>query len=320
MDAVKETVLVWLEWPVDCFRMDAESLKALKALVPAGTRVVRVRTEAAFLKALPQATRAIVWHFKPDWFALAPRLKLLATPGAGRELVPKEGPKGVTIHFGGYHGAIISETVVGFILAWAHGFFRPELKIEGPWRDSWPRSLLGGVCSLVAGTHAVIAGYGRIGRAIGAKLESLGVRVSGFSRANISDLPSVMKTADWFILALPSDTGTDGFLNSSRLKKLPRRCVVINIGRGNAVDEPALLDALRSGRLAGAYLDVFSAEPGPIAHVASASHGARDILGTPAKDLPPNLVRTPHSCAFCAQYLELCFRELKAEGLLGGRG
>ena len=311
------TYLIWLEWPEKCFRLNAEALRSLKALLPRGSTVRRVRSEAAFLKALPAATHAIVWSFKTEWFARAPKLKLLATPGAGRELVAKEGPAGVKIHFGGYHGVIIAETVVGFMFAWAHGFFRPELKGEAPWRTAWPRALLGDKCSLVAGTKAVIAGYGRIGRAIGAKLAALGVEVSGIGRANLKDLPKVAKTADWFILALPSDTGTDGFLDAALLRRLPRRCVVVNIGRGNAVDEAALLDALRNGRLAGAYLDVFSGEPGPLAKIGGKGDGTTpDILGTVPADLPWNLIRTPHSCAFCDQYLQLCFKELKDEGLI----
>ena len=66
--------LVWLEWPEKCFRVDAEALRALKGLVPRGARIVRARSEGAFLKALPKATHAITWHFKADWFSKAPRL------------------------------------------------------------------------------------------------------------------------------------------------------------------------------------------------------------------------------------------------------
>lgn len=311
----RNTYLVWLEWPEKCFRVDAEALCFLGTLVPRGSEVVRARNERAFLRALPRATHAIVWSFKKEWYALAPRLKVLATPGAGRELVAwRDAPSNVKVHFGGFHGAIISETVVGFILAWAHGFFRPELRAaSAPWRSCWPRASIGGTCSLVAGTRAVVAGYGRIGRAIGSKLEALGVSVSGISRGNIADLEPLAREADWFVMALPSDTGTDGFLSRRLISKLPRRCVVINIGRGNAVDEESLVDALRRGRIAGAYLDVFRGEPGPLSPEGAGSGG---ILGVAPADLPPNLVMTPHSSAFCTEYLAMCFKELKDEGLV----
>jgi len=283
------------------------------------------RSEASFLSNLPAATHAIVWHFKKEWFDRAPRLKVLATPGAGRELVTMDVPSGVTVHFGHYHGAIMGETVVGFILAWARGFFRPELKKPG-----WQRVALSDKCLTVAGTQAVIVGYGRVGRAIGAKLEALGVTVTGVTRHGLfksgeaasqpldgtsKSFSACLKTADWLILALPSDTGTDNFLDAALLRKLPCTCVVVNVGRGNAVDEEALVAALKAGRLAGAYLDVFKGEPGPLQKIVAKGKKA-GILGTPPGKLPWNLIRTPHSSAFAADYVKRAFQEMKDDGIL----
>jgi len=317
--------LVWLEWPEKCFRVDVGALRCLEELVPRGSKVVRARSEASFLRLLPTATHALVWHFKKEWFAQASRLKVLATPGAGRELVTQDVPAGVTVHFGHFHGAIMAETVVGFILAWARGFFRPELKQPG-----WPRTALSDKCRTVAGSQAVIVGYGRIGKAIGAKLEALGVKVAGVSRHGVfkngevdscplvgksTSFSSLLKSADWLVLALPSDTGTDDFLNAALLRKLPRTCVVVNVGRGNAVDEEALVEALVSGRLAGAYLDVFKGEPGPLQKIVKRGKTA-GILGTDPKKLPWNLIRTPHSSAFAADYVKRAFLEMKDDGIL----
>ncbi len=311
--------LVWLEWPERCFRVDAESLRLLKGLVPTGVRVVRARSEASFLCRLSEATHVITWHFKKEWYPRAPKLKVLATPGAGRELVSQEAPKGVRIHFGRFHGAIMSETVAAFVLAWARGFFAVRAfsgygGAQASAIPNWPRAELSASCSCVAGTRAVIVGYGRIGRSVGRKLEALGVSVQGFSRRNLGGLDAALKTADWLILALPSDTGTDDFLSRTRLRKLPRRAVVVNVGRGNAVDEAALVEALWSGRLAGAYLDVFKSEPGPLANLVAGK--GRGILGEDPDSLPPNLVRTPHSSAFSGDYLKRCFLELKDDGCL----
>ena len=181
---MRNVCLVWLEWPEKCFRIDAEALRFLRELTGKGEkgRVVRARSEGEFLKLLPKATHVITWHFHKDWYSKAPNLKLVATPSAGRELVDySAAPEGVTVHFGAYHGAIIAEAVIGFVFAWAHGFFRPELAAADArgkaWVKTWPRALLGDKCTLVAGTKAVIVGYGRIGKAIGAKLEALGVEV-----------------------------------------------------------------------------------------------------------------------------------------------
>ena len=305
--------VVWLEWPEKCFRAGEEDIRFLRSLVPKGSRVVRARSEAAFLRALPKATHAIVWHFREEWFARAPSLRVLATPSAGREFLPKEGPKGVKVPFGAFHGPIISETVLGFMLAWSRGFFR-----KGP---LWRRAELSERCGDLEGTTAVIAGFGRIGRAIAARIEPFGVKCIGITRHGIFEASRVRgfkgprdiyRRADWFILALPSDTGTDDFLDERVIRRLPKRCVVINVGRGNSVDEGALLAALREGRLAGAYLDVFKQEPTALNPKVGPNGKGLAAL----KSVPTNLVRMPHSSAFSPRYLKECLRELSRDGLL----
>lgn len=283
--------------------MDAEALRYLKSAVPKGGRVIRARSEAAFLRALPKATHAIVWNFKPEWFAKAPHLRVLATPAAGQELVPTKGPAGVKIHFGHFHGGIMAESVAAFVLAWARGFFRPELK-----KGAWPRTALSDKLYDVAGSKAVIAGYGNVGRAIGAKLSALGVEVCGVTRKNAKSLPELAQDADWFILALPSTTGTDNFLSAALMRKLPRKCVVINVGRGNAIDEKALYAALKEHRLAGAYLDVRKHEPSGTVPEFGANVRGLDALWS--------CVITPHASAFSPRYVKLCFKELKDDGCL----
>ena len=329
------TYLVWLEWPEKCFRADDGDVGFFRSLVPRGSRVVRVRSESAFLKALPSATHAVVWHFRKEWYPRAPKLRVLATPAAGRELVAwRDAPKDVKVHFGAFHGPIISETVLGFLLAWTRGFFW-----KGP---LWPRAALAEHCGDLEGTTAVIAGFGRIGRAIAARLEQFGVECVGITRHGIFTLADfrkgratsdirhgssaslrlcasalkipipLLRRADWFILALPSDTGTDDFLDARLIRRLPKKCVVVNVGRGNAVDEEALLAAIGEGRLAGAYLDVFKHEPTAL----NPGVGPRGKGLAAARNVPWNLVRMPHACAFSTRYMKECFKELKSEGLL----
>ena len=310
--------LVWLEWPEKCFRVNAQALRFLRSLLPNGARVIHARSESAFLRQLPKATHAIVWNFNPEWFAKAGRLKLLATPAAGREFVPEKGPEGVRIHFGHFHGRFIAESVAAFMLAWAHGFFR-QLKGEAG-NDPWPRTWLSDKCSSVRSTKAVIAGFGNVGKTVGKYLEMLGVEVVGIARHGVFKgakkpvridgrrLSTALKAADWMILALPSTTGTDDFLNAGLIRKLSRKCVVINVGRGNAVDELALYEALHGGRLAGAYLDVRRHEP------------SATVLESPGfvpglADLP-SCITMPHSSAFDGDYINACFRELKDDGCI----
>lgn len=288
--------------------MNAEALHLLRTLVPAGSKIVRARTEKGFLKNLHHATHVIVWNFKPEWFALAPRLKMLATPAAGRELVPETAPAGVRVHFGHFHGGIIAETVVAFMFAWARGFFALAERQSSGMKDArWPRTWLSDKCREVSGTKAVILGYGNIGRAIGGKLEALGVSVVGVTRSRPVQLKE-LKSADWVIMALPSTTGTDRLVDAAFLKRLSKNCVLINIGRGNAVDEQALASALKEGRLAGAYLDVRQCEPS----------GTVPYFGMNVEELErlSNCVLSPHSSAFSPSYVSSCFMELKDDACI----
>ena len=310
------TYLVWLEWPEKCFRIDAGTLQCLRNVVEErGGRVIRAKSEAAFLRALPQATHAIVWNFKEEWFAKAPLLRVLATPAAGQEFVPTKGPKGVKIHFGHYHGRLMAESVLGFMLCWAKGFFAVR-NAPAACRD-WPRTWLSDKCYSVGGTRAVILGYGNVGRAIGWELEKVGVQVTGITRHGIyrgvsklscENADRFLHEADWLILALPSTTGTDNLLDAAFIRKLPRKCVVINVGRGNSVDERALYEALKTRRLSGAYLDVRKHEP------------SATVLESPGyvPELAelPNCIVMPHASAFSEDYLFHCLWELWDDGCL----
>ena len=233
--ARQNVYLVWLEWPETCFRINAETLRFLKSRVPTDSRVMRVRSEREFLKALPKATHALVWTFRSEWFARAPRLKVLATPAAGQELVPTRGPRGVKIHFGHFHGAIIAETVAAFMLAWRRGFFR--LQSAEAKNDPWPRTWLSDKCSTVGATNAVIAGFGHVGRAIGELIERLGVHVTGITRHGVFEgarrpkrrdggyLKQSLGRADWFILALPSTPGSLRWVSFSGIMAFGRTSV-----------------------------------------------------------------------------------------------
>lgn len=294
--------LLWLNWPVSAFRLDARSLAAFRECAGAKAAVTVARSQRAFLKALPSATHAIVWEFDKAWFPRAKRLRVLATPSAGREMLPSDAelPPGVVRVNGAFHGTIMSETVVACLFAHARGLYRAY-----DWQRAgvlWPRAELSPFCTLVAGTRAVILGYGKIGHAVGAKLETLGVEVTGIRRANFADLKPALKAADWLIVVLPSDTGTDNLVDASVLRAMKRTAVLVNVGRGNAVDEAALAQALRARRIAAAYIDVFKREP-----LTPASPLAADL---------PGLVRLPHGSAFAPDYLPLFFRELKKGGWL----
>ncbi|GGA96460.1 dihydrofolate reductase [Brucella endophytica] len=148
------------------------------------------------------------------------------------------------------------------------------------------------------GRRAGIFGLGRIGKAIARRLEAFGLSVAYHNRRRADDLaydyyPSLLALAeavDTLIVAAPGGAGTEKAVNADVLRALGPDGVLINIGRGSAVDEDALIAALRDGTIAAAGLDVFADEPRVpqalidlpnatlLPHVASASQATRRAM------------------------------------------
>lgn len=122
------------------------------------------------------------------------------------------------------------------------------------------------------GQTAVIVGTGYIGACIARVLQSIGLKTVGLRRKvaptehfdevlPLSAIDSLLPTCDWLILACPLTPETRGLMDARRLASLPRTAGLVNVSRGEVLDEPALADALAAGRLRCAYLDVFTVEP-----------------------------------------------------------
>ena len=123
------------------------------------------------------------------------------------------------------------------------------------------------------GQTLIVLGMGEIGRVIARHARFLGMHVIGVRRgvpsaedpideaATPDQLDRLLPRAQWLAIACPLTHQTRGLIDGVRLALLPRGAHVINIARGEIIDERALIDALQSGHLAGAYLDVFTDEP-----------------------------------------------------------
>ncbi|GAA5232293.1 D-2-hydroxyacid dehydrogenase [Verticiella sediminum] len=127
----------------------------------------------------------------------------------------------------------------------------------------------------VNGSTAVIVGLGEIGRRIARICRAMDMRVIGVRRHASPDencdevvaperLHEIAPDTQWLFLACPLTTQTRNLAGAELLARLPAECRIVNVGRGGVLDEEALLAALRERRLAGAYLDVFDAEPLPV--------------------------------------------------------
>ena len=104
----------------------------------------------------------------------------------------------------------------------------------------------------------------------------------GFPVHRLDEFDALLPEADWIVLALPLVDSTTHIFSTARMARCRRGARVINIGRGGLIDEPALIDALRSGVVGGAALDVFATEPLP--------------AESPLWELP-GVIITPHSSA-----------------------
>jgi phosphoglycerate dehydrogenase-like enzyme len=143
----------------------------------------------------------------------------------------------------------------------------------------------------VPGQTALIVGTGYIGKVIARVLHAMGMKTIGIRRsqaplehfdriAPLSALDSLLPECDWLVLAAPLVAETRGLMDRRRLALLKPGAGIVNVARGELIDEPALADALAGSRLRCAYLDVFAVEPLP-------------------KDAPlwrlPNVLISPHN-------------------------
>ncbi|MEB8387807.1 glyoxylate/hydroxypyruvate reductase A [Rhodobacteraceae bacterium KMM 6894] len=140
---------------------------------------------------------------------------------------------------------------------------------DGVWRKDAP--------PLASERPVTVMGMGELGTACARALAGLGFPVTGWSRSP-KDIPGVtclsgddglehaLETAQILILLLPLTPATENLLNADRLSRMPRGAFIVNPGRGPLIDDDALLDALDSGQIAHATLDVFRVEPLPVDH------------------------------------------------------
>jgi phosphoglycerate dehydrogenase-like enzyme len=141
------------------------------------------------------------------------------------------------------------------LLAFRKGL--PRLRADAKERrwDHYPTPELDGATVLVVG-------LGAIGREVARLAVAFRMRVLSVRRHE-GDLDELLPQADAVVVTLPSTEETRGMLSRERIARMRDGAIFVNVGRGDVVDEEALIDALRAGRLAGAALDVFAQEPLP---------------------------------------------------------
>ena len=159
-----------------------------------------------------------------------------------------------------------------------------QVVAERRWVRSMPMRSICGSTVTVLGTGDIGTNFARRAKALGAKAV-YGVRRtkkpgdSAFDAiCSMDELDALLPKTDILVMALPATAETVGVLSRQRIALLPCHAIVVNVGRGSAIDQDALIDALNSERLAGAALDVMVPEPLPVDHPLWT---AKNILITP---------------------------------------
>lgn len=275
-----------------------ELAKPLVPALPSNPEIAWYGDIDSCLAAMPGAE--VVWvHMSAEDMGRVIRagtdLKWMTTAGAGMDGVPLDllRERNVVLTNGSGVGAIpISEHVVMALLAGLKGL--PELlhaQDRREWLDGPPTD------AEMYGKRALIYGYGGIGRAIADRLRPFGVTVTGVRRHPAGEVGVItaegwearLPDTDLLILSVPLTGATNALVGESQLAALPKGAWVANIARGALIDQAALIAALKSAHLGGAYLDVTNPEPLP-----------------PESELwsLPNVIITPHSSGATKKQIE----------------
>ncbi|HVF07616.1 MAG TPA: D-2-hydroxyacid dehydrogenase [Actinomycetota bacterium] len=233
-------------------------------------------TEASLADLLPGADALFAWGSDPGWLPRAwtpppSHLRWIQSASAGvdmllfPELVESEV---VVTNARGVFEEPIAEWIIGAMLAFATGLHR---SIVDQQRGTWTT---GRATERLAGSRLAVVGPGPIGRNTASRAIALGMSVSLVGRRprrhetfgdvlGVDQLHAALRGADHVLDALPLTDETRGLFDAASFGAMDPRARFYNVGRGGTVDEPAMIEALRTGVIAGAALDVFATEPLP---------------------------------------------------------
>lgn len=255
----------------------AEKLSDVPGLevVTSYAQVAYAPDEAHLAKELPGSEILLGWDFRgrelSSQWRHAHRLKWIHWCGAGvdavlfDELIRSDV---ILTNAQGLFDRAMAEYVLGYMLMETKRFI-------GSWEFQKAHNWQYRLTPMLAGQRAVIVGVGSIGRGIATLLKAVGVRITGVGRRartgdpvfeRIDAQPDILQAvseADWVIGVLPSTPSTVNYFTQAVFTAMAPTARFVNVGRGDAVDDQALIRALENGDIAGAMLDVFREEPLP---------------------------------------------------------
>lgn len=213
-----------------------------------------------------QQSDALLGNPPPDWFANGPaNLAFWQIDSAGFDKFSEVKTDAQVANMGDYFAWPCAETMIAGIL----GLYRriPELA-QLQQRSEWIGAPLREQMQVMRGKRVLVLGTGTIGQAVRQMLTGFDCTVRMLARTDpqadlhtTEELLAELPDTDLVINCLPGTAR--GFVSADVIAAMPPTCVYANVGRGSTTDEPALIDALQAGKLAGAVLDVTEVEPLP---------------------------------------------------------
>ena len=235
------------------------------------------------------------WERPAEFLTNAPNVRWVQSPSSGigpmLERIGVMGSRLVVTNAAGIHAQPLAEFVLMAAL-----YFAKEVPRLNAWKANreWVR-----FCGYeLAGSRMLLVGLGGAGARVAQLSAAIGIEVIGHRRSAAAppagvtrlvgsdEIDAELPNVDYLVLIAPDTTDTKNMFDRRRLALLPPCAVVINIGRGTLLDEPALIEMLSDGRLRGAALDVFAKEPLPV--------------DSPLWSMP-NVIVSPHSASTVVQ-------------------
>tara|TARA_B110000467_G_C18316722_1_gene482028 strand:- start:1226 stop:2161 length:936 start_codon:yes stop_codon:yes gene_type:complete len=295
------TFSVFLKSQVPEFSIGPEAFALLRETYSSAA-IRYLDTYGEFVESLAETDIGVTWRMGAGDYPSSGRLKSIVTPAAGRDWVHPDPSGRVSTFHGAFHGKIMGESLLAMILHFNNGL---HFQLRNQWESKWERALPFRR-RLLNGQRVLILGYGNLGRECAVFLKRLGLEVWGTKRV----LPELngdenvllfdeglakLGGFDHVVSLLPGDESTRGLIGREHFRAMKRSAVFYSLGRGLAIREAELVEALREGEIAGAGLDVFEVEP----------LAAESSLWS-----MPNVLLTPHVSACYSDYGRLFVEEL----------
>ncbi len=256
--------------------------------------------ETEVVSRLPEVDVLVTLVFTGAMGAAAKRLRLVQVPGAGLDRIDRAAlPPGASLANVYGHETGIAEYVLGAMLALSRSFGRLDAALRrGTWESQWAVGAPAPpVWRELAGKTLGILGYGRIGQAVARRARAFDMAVCAIRRdvgrsaedglallGGLEMLDEVLRRSDHLLITLPLTPATRGLLGERELAVMKPTAVLVNVARGEIVDEDALYAALAGRRIAAAALDVwyrYPSSPGPAPPARRAFHELPNVLMTP---------------------------------------